>query len=170
MNKRIENSKFTLPSIVLIGLIGYLLIIMPTVSAIDDGADRNSLARRMEVRIFGQVNQYRLDNELNTISMDDLISDVAREHSTDMAEGRTSLGHEGFEDRVGLIKQLTGGSGFSENVAYSSGVKDPADHAFNAWITNPLHRKNILGEYSLTGIGINVSPDGSYYFTQIFVR
>jgi uncharacterized protein YkwD len=40
----------------------------------------------------------------------------------------------------------------------------------DGWKNSPEHRKNMLGDFSLTGIGIAQSNDGGYFFTQIFIE
>ncbi|MFQ5584977.1 MAG: CAP domain-containing protein [Calditrichia bacterium] len=57
-----------------------------------------------------------------------------------------------------------------ENLAYNPGFGDVAKSTFEAWLKSPGHRKNIEGEFDLTGIGVVKTENESYYFTQIFVQ
>ena len=50
------------------------------------------------------------------------------------------------------------------------GYKDPARAAVEGWKNSPGHRKNMLGKFSLTGIGIARGKKGAYFFTQIFIE
>jgi uncharacterized protein YkwD len=62
------------------------------------------------------------------------------------------------------IKQCEGGA---ENVAYN--YKNAQDVVRN-WIASSGHRRNIEGNYNLTGIGLARDRRGKLYFTQIFLR
>ena len=56
----------------------------------------------------------------------------------------------------------------SENVAMNNSPI-PAQVAVRGWINSEGHKKNMEGDYDLTGVGIARSRNGSWYFTQIFV-
>jgi uncharacterized protein YkwD len=58
----------------------------------------------------------------------------------------------------------------SANVAAAVGHENPAGTVVDGWKNSPEHRKNMLGDFSLTGIGIAQSNDGGYFFTQIFIQ
>jgi uncharacterized protein YkwD len=58
----------------------------------------------------------------------------------------------------------------AENVAANIGYKNPAREAVEGWKNSQEHRKNMLGDYDLTGIGVARSPQGLYFFSQIFLR
>jgi len=38
------------------------------------------------------------------------------------------------------------------------------------WLKSPGHRKNIKGDFDVTGIGVSKNAQGDYYFTQIFIK
>jgi uncharacterized protein YkwD len=124
----------------------------------------------IETRIFHLVNRIRSKNGLNELKINSYIANLARQHSINMATGKAPLGHQGFEERTNLLKREIGGSYIAENVAYDQGYDDPASEAVKTWIASPGHLINIKGKYELTGIGVAIAGDGSYYFTQIFVR
>jgi uncharacterized protein YkwD len=50
------------------------------------------------------------------------------------------------------------------------GYDNPARVAVEGWSKSPEHRKNMFGNFSLTGIGIAQREDGRYFFTQIFIQ
>jgi len=84
-----------------------------------------------------------------------------------MASGRTGFGHEGFEERVATISKTKGRvAGAAENVAY--GTLD-AEAVVNGWIKSPGHRKNMLGDYNLIGIGA-ADKGRITFFTQVFIK
>jgi uncharacterized protein YkwD len=80
-----------------------------------------------------------------------------------------TLSHDGFDNRVEIIKQVIPYSGAAENVAFNMGHARPDDTAIRGWIKSPGHNQNMLGNYDLTGIGV-AERGGNYYFTQIFIQ
>jgi uncharacterized protein YkwD len=131
-------------------------------------ADNSIVA--IERSIHNRINQYRSRNGLPPLRLDDRISQMARAHSEVMARGRVAFGHQGFERRSKAIQKIVTSSDMAENVAYSGGLDRPAQQAVEVWLNSPSHRTNIEGKYNTTGIGVALSPNGRYYFTQIFVR
>jgi uncharacterized protein YkwD len=121
----------------------------------------------LEQSIHNQVNQYRESQNLPPLVLDETISEQARAHSANMVN-IDSLSHDGFDDRVEIIKQVIPYSGAAENVASNMGYDRPDDTAIRGWINSPGHNQNMLGNYDLTGIGI-AERGGKYYFTQIFI-
>ena len=93
---------------------------------------------------------------------------IARKHSEDMANGRRSFGHGGFEQRQSQIKRIMKtGCTTAENVAY--GARSGKD-AFEIWKNSSGHAKNMLGNYRYVGIGTATNKRGVIYYTQIFVQ
>ena len=45
-----------------------------------------------------------------------------------------------------------------------------AREVVDGWLHSPGHRRNIEGDFRLTGIGLAEGSNGMIYFTQIFVR
>lgn len=124
----------------------------------------------LEQAVHDQVNAFRAEQNLPPLTLDPRISEVARQHSEDMAANRVEFGHDGFEGRVQAIARTVPYRSAAENVAYNQGYPDPVAQAVEGWINSPGHRVNMEGQFDLTGIGAFRTPDGKYYFTQIFVR
>ncbi|NJK75780.1 MAG: CAP domain-containing protein [Microcoleus sp. SU_5_6] len=122
----------------------------------------------LEKAVNQQVNQYRASKKLPPLSVDPRISQIARIHSENMAKGKVKFSHDGFETRAKSI--VIPYQSFAENVAYNMGYSDPVRNAVEGWIKSEGHRKNIEGQFNLTGIGIAKNAKGEYYFTQLFVR
>jgi uncharacterized protein YkwD len=141
----------------------------PSTSSIAETAAASAY-QEIEEQVLKLVNEYRVRNGLVELSSSSAIASVAREHSANMADGSVPFGHTGFTDRVKAIKSQIGGTAFAENVAMNNHAGDTAQTAFNGWINSAGHKKNILGNYNQTGIGVTRSQNGSYYFTQIFAR
>ena len=87
-----------------------------------------------------------------------------------MANGAVPFGHDGFEQRVQALAKAIPYKAAAENVADNQGYNDPATQAVQGWLKSDGHRRNIEGQYNLTGIGIALNANGEYYFTQIFVN
>lgn len=124
---------------------------------------------QLEEEIHRQVNQYRLSKNLPPLKMDARISQIARLYSQDMASGKATFSHDGFDQRVKAIGTSIRYRGAAENLAYLKGYPDLATTAVQGWINSPGHQKNMVGNYDLTGIGIAKNAEGEYYFTQLFV-
>jgi uncharacterized protein YkwD len=87
-----------------------------------------------------------------------------------MASGQVPFSHQGFEERVRLSTKSIPFRSAAENVAYNQGFSDPGRQAVQGWIKSSGHRKNMEGNFNLTGIGVSKNARGEYYFTQIFIR
>ncbi|MBD2092162.1 CAP domain-containing protein [Microcoleus sp. FACHB-1515] len=124
----------------------------------------------LEQAVHDQVNEYRAEQGLPPLTLDPRISEIARQHSADMAAGRVEFGHAGFESRVRSIARAVPYRSAAENVAYNQGYSTPVEQAVQGWIESPGHRVNMEGQFNLTGIGVTRTADGKYYFTQIFIR
>lgn len=123
----------------------------------------------LEQEINRRVNQYRLSKNLPPLTMNAEISYVARQHSKDMASKQATFSHDGFDNRAKSVGKTIPYQSFAENLAYIKGYPDLADVAVKGWINSPGHRKNMEGNFNLTGIGIAKNSEGEYYFTQLFL-
>ncbi|HWB24410.1 MAG TPA: CAP domain-containing protein [Chitinophagaceae bacterium] len=124
--------------------------------------------RNMENDILVYVNEHRRAVGLHDLQMLNVASVEAAKHSADMATRRVPFGHSGFQNRVSIISRSLGSvSAAAENVADG---KLTARQVVDGWLHSPGHKKNMEGNYSLTGIGIATDAGGVIYFTQIFVR
>jgi uncharacterized protein YkwD len=87
-----------------------------------------------------------------------------------MARNGESITHRGFDLRMKEIGKKLAFWTAAENVATNSGYEDPGSRAVEGWKNSPGHRKNMLGDFTLTGIGVARSRPGAYYYTQIFLK
>lgn len=129
---------------------------------------RSASVAQIATDIFRLVNAHRAGLGLKQLESNVTESSVAAAHSSNMALGKTAFGHDGFQQR---IKSIAGRLGYisasGENVAYGQmGAKEVVD----TWLHSPEHKKNIEGDYSLTGIGVAKGKKGMIYFTEIFTR
>lgn len=121
-----------------------------------------------EKDILYYVNQHRKSIGLGELRMIAAANEQAYKHSKDMAAKATGFGHEGFTERIDAIRRKIGFIPASaENVAY--GYLN-AKAVVAGWLNSPPHKKNMEGNYTLTGIGIAIDKKGVTYFTQIFIK
>lgn len=132
----------------------------------DDSFDETALERE----VAKLINAHRKESKLPSFSYDDKVASVARKHSQDMAQGKVPLGHDGFKARIKEISEFLALAGAGENVSQHQGKADFAERAVTEWLGSPVHRKNIDGDYGVTGVGAARSAEGTVFFTQIFVR
>jgi len=123
----------------------------------------------LERSIYSLVNRYRAQRGLRLLVLDPEISRVARRHSVAMAAHARAVGHEGFDDRVLILRRALATRRTAENVALNRGYPDPAGEAVRGWIASAGHRQNMDGPYAATGIGVARNANGELYFTQLFV-
>jgi uncharacterized protein YkwD len=117
--------------------------------------------------ILKLVNQHRASLGLKALQLNDAATAEATKHSAEMAKGRMSFGHDGYDERMQHLNQKLGTlHATGENVAYG---KINAEQVMDMWLNSPGHKKNIEGNFSLIGIGIAKSRSGYLYFTQIFL-
>ncbi len=127
----------------------------------------------LEQDVLALINKERRSNGLPTLSWDYRSAELARLHSRDMGwnnyfSHRSQNGSmvNDRADSLGLIEwQMIG-----ENIAMVGGFEDPIQHVVDGWMQSPGHRKNILDpRWKETGIGIFITSEGTYYFTQVFL-
>lgn len=127
-----------------------------------------------ERRAFDLVNRERQRRGLSTLAWDGGLVRLARYHSQNMARG----GYLSHVDREGLdlkaraqVLGLHGWRTIGENIAYNQGYDDPTAFAVERWMVSEKHRENAMsGEYTHAAVGIARASDGTYYFTQVFMR
>lgn len=118
--------------------------------------------------VLKYTNQFRKSKGLPALEMRNELNAIARNHSEDMASGRRSFGHGGYDQRELKVKKIIKPySAMAENVAY--GARNGKE-AFEIWKNSSGHKKNMLGNYKYIGIGTAQNKRGVIYYTQIFVR
>lgn len=127
----------------------------------------------LEKQAFALLNQQRAEKGLPPLVWNDDIARVARMHSENMAKYKF-FSHTGLDgsmvndraDKCGVSKWRAIG----ENIAYNRGYDKPADFAVERWMQSVPHRENILNDrWQESAVGVAISNDGSYYFTQVFL-
>ena len=131
------------------------------------GGNQAGSMETMESDILKFVNEDRISLGLSPLQMNQLESTLAAKHSLDMSLGKVKFGHDGFNTRARTIQKELGSTEVGENVAEGSMT---AREVVDGWLHSPGHKKNIEGNFTLTGIGYAVNKKGDIYFTQIFSR
>lgn len=124
--------------------------------------------KTIEEDILFYVNKDRKSKGLTPLRLNDVESGFAAEHSRNMASGKVPFGHQGLTTRAKKIRKKLGGiTAVGENVA--SGQMT-AKEAVEGWLNSPGHKRNIEGDFTMTGIGWAKDKRGMIYFTQIFTK
>jgi len=128
----------------------------------------------LEKFAFTAINQKRAEIGLPPLLWSDEVAKVARLHSENMVK-YSFFSHQGMDgkrvdgraDSFGLTKWTAIG----ENIAYNKGYKNPVETAVEKWMQSPSHRENLLNNrWKESAIGIAVTADGTYFFTQVFLK
>lgn len=122
---------------------------------------------QIELDILIKTNEYRRSKGLPNLTINPILSALARGHSMNMAKGLYGFGHDHFQDRVAAASCLgvNMSSGAAENAA-NTGLIDGGG-LVQGWIGSPGHQRNLVGDYLQIGIGV-YQVNGHYYATQLF--
>ncbi|MBS4538451.1 SafA/ExsA family spore coat assembly protein [Clostridium sp. D2Q-11] len=134
-----------------------------TIPNIDD-------VKSIEDKVIKLVNVERSKNGLSPLTKNWQLSRVARYKSVDMRD-KNYFSHTSptygspfrmMED-FGINYTAAG-----ENIAYGQRT---AEEVMNSWMNSPGHRSNILGgSFDQIGVGVAKAKNGTYYWTQMFIR
>lgn len=137
--------------------------------------DEGTQARVVERLLVQKVNAYRADAGLPALVASRTLDGEAQSWSAHMAGARD------FNHDPSMSSRLRAGvdgaqlSGVGENIAYvirgdAATGKTPeqiADSLFAQWKDSPAHNRNMLGAYTVTGVGVSYEG-GRAYATQKF--
>jgi uncharacterized protein YkwD len=118
--------------------------------------------------VLSYTNQFRKSKGLSALTINADLNAIAETHSVNMAKGRVSFGHDGFNNRYEQArKKIKDFSGFAENVAYGFNT---GKEVVEMWKKSSGHRRNILGRYKYIGIGTAKDRQGRIYYTEVFAN
>lgn len=117
------------------------------------------------IDIHKEINLYRESINLSSLELNSLIAEEAKKH-TDYMISNGVISHDNFSDRANRLVATPGGSSVAENVAYGYPT---AKAVVTGWLNSSGHRKNIEGNFNITGISAIKDKNGRYYYTQIFL-
>ena len=137
------------------------------------GSETNSAVLELEKDTFQLLNVERALKGLPALKWNENVAKVARLHSRNMAD-QNFFSHKGADgsmvddraDKLGLGEWRAIG----ENIAYLKGFQNPVEIAVEKWMQSTSHRQNLLSaKWSDSAVGVAVTADGRYYFTQVFL-
>ncbi len=122
-------------------------------------------------RLFRDVNAYRRSQGGRDLQRHSGLDKLAQGHSEYLLKNRGSfslngknVSHFGFEGRYLTARERFQMSSVSENVVASSSPQ----HLLQLWKTSKDHHKNMLDDWTHSGIGVAVDSDGMIFATQLF--
>lgn len=142
---------------------------VPTIVLVTSATVINQLERKA----FDILNEKRKENGLLPVQWSEDAAKIARLHSENMAKFKF-FSHAGLDGS--MVNDRADALGFSkwraigENIAYNRGYENPVEFACQRWMQSQTHRENVLNSrWKEAGVGVAVTVEGTYYFTQVFV-
>ena len=126
--------------------------------------------KALEQQVINLVNKQRANNGLPALKANWEVCRVARYKSQDMIN-KHYFAHQSptYGSPFNMMENF--GIRFSaagENIAY--GQRTPQE-VMNSWMNSPGHRSNILNAtYNQIGVGVAKSSNGTFYWTQMFIK
>lgn len=138
-------------------------------SELADNAENDLL----EKEAFDLINLKRMERGLPSLAWNQSLSNLARKHSENMALFGF-FSHTGVNGRLvderAADKGINYWNAIGENIAFNQGIENPTSFAVERWMMSEGHKRNLLdGMWKESGLGIAVTKDGKYFFTQIFI-
>jgi len=132
----------------------------------------NPLATQM----FQAVNDYRRSQGARELLRHAGLDSLARKHCEYLRQHRgtfkldgTYVSHVGFDGRSLVAREIYNMPNISENVAAASHAGANPVPSLMALLKNSKdHRKNMLDNWTHTGVGVVVDPEGMAYVTELF--
>jgi uncharacterized protein YkwD len=127
----------------------------------------------LEKQAFNLLNSQRAAKGLSPLEWNDDVARIARLHSENMAKYKffSHAGLDGLmvDDRADLCG-VSRWKAIGENIAYNRGYDKPVEFAVERWMKSTAHRENLLNDrWKESAVGVAVSNDGAFYFTQVFL-
>lgn len=116
-----------------------------------------------ESSVIEQINAARESAGLSALARDESLMRLAASWAASMASS-SDMDHGDFADRISSVYPNTEAA---ENIA--EGQPD-ADSVVAAWLDDPPHRANMLGDFNRLGVGVGRDDSGSPYWCADFVQ
>lgn len=148
------RSRLLAPLAMVVALAGGLFALSSPGTAVTDD----------EAALAGLVNGARSSAGLPPLALSGALSDVARSHSASMAASGT-LSHSGnTATAVGSV--VSDWTSVAENVGVGGSVAE----VHSALMGSSVHRANILGDFTVLGVGVARGGDGRVWVTELFAK
>jgi uncharacterized protein YkwD len=130
----------------------------------------------LNTRLHHEVNAYRRSLGKGELQRHAGLDRLARQHSEYLRQHRGSfslqgrnVSHFGFDGRATYAREAYQMANISENVAASSKTAgSPTQRLISLWKNSRDHHKNMIDDWTVTGVGVVVDPDGMVFATQLF--
>ena len=124
--------------------------------------------RDLGSRLREAGNSYRRSSGKNSLALHPGLDRMARQHSESMAQ-RGKLDHQGTASRGDEVSARYGMNAKAENVMrwHVKAGRSP-QAMLKVWTDSSQHRRNLLGPYAVTGLGIAQDEQGNIWVTQIY--
>lgn len=122
--------------------------------------------KAIELEILDLINAHRVDVGLNALLNMAVVKSVAYSH-TDYMINENEVSHHNFFTRSEYLKLNAGAIKVSENVAYGY---SSAQSVVRAWMKSAAHKKNLEGDYTYFDVSAEKNKEGTWYYTNIFMK
>lgn len=131
--------------------------------------EKPATSQELVFGVLALVNEARMAEGVEPLTMDETLSAVADEFACEMLE-LDFFGHENPFTKVGPGERLNAAGYIFFAMGENLGVGQPtAMEVFNDWMASPLHRANILSpEWRETGIAVRTGGTYQWYWVQEF--
>lgn len=126
------------------------------------------------LQILGAVNEARRQAGAPMLGLDPALLAAARRYSAELAM-RGEISHDSPRAGGRTFRQRLAAAGgrarlAGENLArVTASPESLAEIVTQAWLRSAGHRRNLLDrQFTRTGIGVSLGPDGVWYVTQMF--
>jgi len=125
-------------------------------------ADADYVTTDFDTQLVTLINNFRIKNGLNSLSLSRLMIEIAATHSKYMTD-KGKMSHDYAPERSAWFN----GSVLTENVAYGYST---ANSFLAAWEKSEPHKKNMLCKADFIGLATAVGNDGHKYVTVLFLK
>ncbi|MBC8126464.1 MAG: CAP domain-containing protein [Gloeobacteraceae cyanobacterium ES-bin-144] len=127
-------------------------------------------------RLFKEVNEYRQSKGKSEVERHAGLDRLAQEHCEYLRQHRgefslqgKNVSHIGFDGRTAIARERYQMFNISENVAAATRPGSNFSPVIVAlWKGSKEHNKNMLDDWTHSGIGVVVDSDGMVFSTQLF--
>jgi len=116
-------------------------------------------------RIVEFANNFRAKKGKKPLTWDRRLTNLSRGHSVNMGLNGVPFGHAGFDNRVRNFPSPALAA--AENIFMGSITGDIAKTIVDSWINSSEHRKNLLGNFNIAGVGLYKNSLGIWFVTQL---
>lgn len=134
-------------------------------------------AEKIHSEFLALVNSYRAKYGKNQLSLK--YHEISQSYTNYQADIDKYIGHRGFDYRGDKVEEKLASDGIldyskpgsfhvAENVGYCDYSSDAAKRLFDRFVASSSHRKNLLGNFKYTSLGVSISKTGKVILCQLF--